>query len=102
MIEFLTNNWQFVAACVVGILEFIFVLIFKRRPKIVVSGLLFELACLIEEAEAKYKDGIDKIHYVLENAKALCGDAYDETQIRNIVEWLLTLPEKKGSTLNEK
>lgn len=96
MIEFLTNNWQFVVCLLCGLFELILMLVAKKRPEVVDNSFLSKLSVWILEAEDKFQVGSDKLNYVLGRAKAYLGDMYVEKDCKALIEYLLTLPEKKG------
>lgn len=97
MIEFLTNNWKFVATIGLIFIELILFLVFKKRPTILDTSFFADLCRFVEEAEKKYgaDSGVNKMKYVLLCAKEEFGEYYNEQRIREVVEWILTLPEKK-------
>ena len=95
MIEFLTENWKLIAVLAAILIELIFLLVFKKKPQVLDNSLIFDLCTWIGEAESLYKEGSDKLTYVLSRAKVRLGELFDEKSITKIVEWLLTLPEKK-------
>lgn len=102
MKEFLTENWKFFVYLSIALLEILFVILFKRRPAIVDNSFVSRLSTWILEAENKYVQGAEKLSYVLSEAKKYLGEAYIENDVKKLVEYLLTLPEKKGKSLNEK
>ena len=95
MIEFLTEHWQFIVVCVAGLTEFILMIVLKKRPQIVDNSIMVRLAEWILYAEQHFVIGSDKMKYVLGEASKYLGDKYVEKDIRNAVEYLLLLPEKK-------
>lgn len=100
--DFLMENWKWIATLSIGLIELVLLLVFKRKPQVNYVGLISFLCDCILEAEKKYTKGSEKMLYVLECAKAYLGEMYDEKTIRNCVEYLLTLPEKKKEKTNEK
>lgn len=94
--EVLIQYKELISIVIVAIIEIVVLLIAKKRPQIVDSSLLAHLCDWILEAEDKFKVGSDKMQYVLDHAKVYLGEQYVELQIRNLVEHLLTMPEKKG------
>lgn len=96
MIEFLTNNWKWIVAVGFELISLIVVLVTKKRPQVIDRSFIYQLCCWIEEAEKKYNDGAMKLSYVLDKASIYLGDRYDQSNVTATVEWLLTLPEKKG------
>lgn len=97
MIEFLTENWKLITILGAILIELILVLIFKKRPTVVDSSFYSNLCIWIEEAENKYggSSGVNKMAYVLTRAKEEFGDYFNEARVREVVEWILTLPKKK-------
>lgn len=95
MIEFLTENWKLIAILGAILVELVLLLIFKKKPQVLDNSLIFDLCTWIAEAENLYSVGSDKLHYVLTKAKVRLGDLFDEKSVTKIIEWLLTLPEKK-------
>lgn len=95
MIEFLINNWKLIVILAAILVELVLLLVFKRKPQILDNSLIFDLCTWISEAEKLYPSGTDKLNYVLVKARIRLGDLFDEKAITNIIEWLLTLPEKK-------
>lgn len=93
-ITFIVNHWKVIALAVVVLLEIV-ILILKKPTKILDNSFIAAVAGWIEEAEHQFVKGEDKLNYVLEKASAYLGDAYDRTAVKNVVEWLLTLPQKK-------
>lgn len=102
MIEFLTNNWKVIAILAAIVIEIIVVLFFKKRPTIVDTSLVSKVAQWIQEAEQLYSVGSDKLNYVLMKARVHLGELFDENSITKLVEWLLTLPQKKEVKKHEK
>ena len=100
--DFLIENWKWLTALALGLIELILLLVFKKRPQINVQGFLESLCDWISQAEKSYSVGTDKMDYVLKCAKVYLSDMYDEKQVRSIVEWILTLPEKKKEKKDEK
>ncbi len=94
MKEFFINYGQYIIVGVLCLLEII-LFSFKNRPKLIDNSLITKLCSWILEAEGIYKTGSDKMNFVLEKAKDYLKDSYQETEIRNIIEYLLTIPEKK-------
>lgn len=94
MLDFIQANWSYLATAVLVVLEVI-LFILKKRPQVVDNSFISLICQWILEAEVKFKVGSDKMCYVLDQAKLYLKDNYRETEIKNIVEYLLTLPEKK-------
>lgn len=95
MIEFLTENWKLIAILGAILVELVIILVFKKKSKIVAPGLILNLCTWIEEAEKIYSVGSDKMNYVLAKAKIYLGELFDEKTVSTMVEWILSLPEKK-------
>ncbi len=93
--DFLIENWKWIATLAIGLIELVLLLVFKRKPQIKYVGLVSYLCDRILEAEKRYTFGSEKMLYVLQCAKSYLGEMYDEKTVRNVVEYLLTLPEKK-------
>lgn len=100
--DFIIENWKFIVYLAIGLIEIILLLVFKRRPQIIDNGFMAKLSEFILDAELKYVQGSDKLKYVLEQAKIYLADKYVEADVKKLVEYMLTLPQKKGVNLNEK
>ena len=95
--EILIQYKEIFSIAVVAIIEIIVFLVFKKNPKVIDNSLVTHLCDWIFIAEDKFKVGEDKMQYVLSEAKKYLGDEqFIESDIRKMVEFLLTLPEKKG------
>lgn len=95
MINFLIENWRFVAIVGSIIVELVLILVFKKRPAIIDNSFLVRLCEWISIAEKKFVLGSDKLAFVLEEAKKYLGDKYSEKDVKTLVEYVLSLPEKK-------
>lgn len=95
MLNFLIENWRFVAIVGSIIVELVLILVFKKRPAIIDNSFLVRLCEWIAIAEKKFCLGSDKLAFVLEEAKKYLGDKYSEKDVKTLVEYVLTLPEKK-------
>lgn len=95
MLDWLTANWNVVAVIGSIVLEFVILLITKKRPEVIDNSLLIRLCEWINKAEATLKLGPAKMSYVLNEARQYLGDKYVEKDVRKLVEYILTLPEKK-------
>lgn len=95
MLNFLIENWRFVAIVGSIIVELVLILVFKKRPAIIDNSFLVRLCEWIAIAEKKFVLGSDKLAFVLEEAKKYLGDKYSEKDVKTLVEYVLTLPEKK-------
>ena len=96
VLDFIQANWQYISAGVLLVIE-VLILILKKRPQVIDTSLLASLSQFILEAESRFKVGTEKMQYVLQCANALLGDKFVEKDIRDLVEYLLTLPQKKGA-----
>ena len=96
MIEFLTENWKIIAVLGSFLVELVLLLVFKKRPEIIDNSFLLRLCEWIDAAEKKYLIGQDKLNAVLEEAKKYLGDKYVEKDVKSMVEYVLSLPEKKN------
>lgn len=94
--DFLVENWKLIVVLAAIIIDLVLVLIFKRRPTIVDTSIVYRVAEWIEYAEKHYQVGEAKLFYVLKQAQSYLGDNYDEHQVTQLVEWILSLPQKKG------
>lgn len=94
--EVLIQYKEIIAIVIAFIFEVIILLVFKKRPEVVDNSLLAKLSDWILEAEDKFKAGRDKLDYVCQKAQLYLGDKYIENDVVKIIEYLLTLPEKKG------
>ena len=95
MIEFLTENWKLIAILGAILVELILLLIFKKRPEIIDHSFYIKASEWILEAEKSFDKGADKLKYVLQCAKQYLGSNYSEAAVKEIVEWILTIPQKK-------
>lgn len=93
--DFLIENWKWLATLAIGLIELILLIVLKRKPQVNYVGLISYLCDRILEAEKKYTVGSEKMLYVLQCTKSYLGEMYDEKVVRQCVEYLLTLPEKK-------
>ena len=95
MLNFLTENWKLIAIIGSIVIELILILVFKKRPEVIDNSFLVRLCEWIAIAEKKFILGSDKLAYVLEEARKYLGDRYTEKDVKTMVEYILTLPEKK-------
>ncbi len=113
-IDFINNYWKLILLAVVVILEIICCCLTRRNKTVLTDkGLLTDLCQYIIEAENMFKDGKDKLNYVLERYKDEHALFYKELResvkkgrpwdvkdadeiIISVIEYLLTLPTKKG------
>lgn len=95
--EFLVQYKEIISIILAFILQVIIFLVFKKNPKVIDNSFITHLCDWIKLAEGKFKSGSDKMSYVLNEAKKYLGDEnFYEKDVRNIVEYILELPEKKG------
>lgn len=99
---FFIENWRFfiMVACV--IVEIVLLLVFKRRPQIIDNSFLFKLSIWIQEAEVKFSDGQLKLEYVLRLAEEYLGANFNRKSVISLVEYVLSLPQKKEGRSDEK
>ena len=95
MVEILTQYKELISIVGVAIIEIIVLLIAKKRPQVIDNSLLFQLSRWVLEAEKQFRIGADKMNFVLKRAKEYLGDDYVESDVRKVVEYILTIPEKK-------
>lgn len=98
MIDWLTNNWKLFVIIAAILIDLILVLVFKKRPQVVDNSFITHLCSWILEAEKKYRNGADKKKYVLECASQYLGEKFSEKEVSLMIEYLLTVPEKKEKT----
>lgn len=96
MLDFIVQHWTIFVYVGCALIELVILLVFKKRPKVIDNSILLKVAEWIEEAEVQFRQGKDKLDYVCQKAANYLGDLYSEKDIVSLVEWLLTLPEKKG------
>lgn len=99
--QFIIENWQFFVALFCGILELILLIVLKKRPEVVDTSLFADLVEWIYIAESRFKIGEEKMAFVLDQAKEHLKERYVEKDVRELVEFILSLPQKKESR-NEK
>lgn len=95
MIDWLTDNWKLIVIVGAILIDLILVLIFKKRPQVIDNSFITHLCGWIQEAESKFKIGADKKRYVLDAAAKYLGDKYSEKEVGLMIEYILTIPEKK-------
>ena len=94
--QFIVDNWQFFVALFCGILELILLIVLKKRPEVIDTSLFADLVEWIYIAESRFKIGDEKMAYVLEQAKERLKERFVEKDVRELVEFILSLPQKKG------
>lgn len=95
MVEILTQYKELISIIAVAIVEIVVLLIAKKRPKVIDNSFVTKLCDWIIAAEDKFRNGSDKMIYVLEQAKTYLGDEFVESDVKKMVEYILTIPEKK-------
>lgn len=105
IVEFIKENWTFIAPLLLLLVELILFLCKKRSKVEIIDDSLVAKACdLIYEAEIRYGkgNGDKKLAYVI---NSLIADKpqlkANEKQLHDLVEFLLTLPQKKGGNTDE-
>ncbi len=93
--DFLIQYKELITVLGAFVIEVVVFLVFKKRPKIVDNSFITHLCGWIKEAESKYKVGSDKMNYVLEKSKDYLGDNFIKNEVKSMVEYILTVPEKK-------
>lgn len=93
--EFLIENWRFFVMVACVICEIILLLVFKRQPKIIDNSILYQLSVWIYEAETRFKLGSEKLEYVVSKAEQYLGENFNRKSVVSLVEYILSLPQKK-------
>lgn len=93
--EFFLQYKEIFSILLVGIVEVVILLICKKRPQVVDNSFLANISNWILEAEAKFKLGSDKLRYVLDKSKNYLGENFVENDVKALIEYVLTIPEKK-------
>ena len=94
VVDFLSNNWQFISAALVVILNTILLLF--RRNKTYDNGILSDIIPLILQSEFTLETGKDRLKYVLTHFPYDSHPSVDEAKVKTYVEYILSLPTKKG------
>lgn len=94
--EVLLQYKDLIAIGLAAIIEIVIFLVFKKRPEVVDNSFVVHLCQWIDIAEHKFKNGEDKMQFVLDESKNYLGEKFIKDDVKNMVEYLLTLPEKKG------
>lgn len=96
-VNFMRDNWQFIGSGLVLVLQLLILFIKRRKPEIMGDGILDAVEHLVLEAEKLFGKGVgeDKLEYVVRHVQKMYPTASAEA-IKNRVEYLLTLPQKKG------
>lgn len=95
VLEFLQDNWRYLALGALYIFGFIVQILAKKNPQVVDNSLIVRIADWIREAEDRFKVGEEKKSFVLSQAQLYLGDLYDKNRVSNLIESLLSLPSKK-------
>lgn len=97
-INFFFEYWTIIVPCLLGIIEFIFILIFKKRPKIIDNSITDFVLSLCNSAELQFGPGKgkEKLDYVLANCQAKFGLSYLilKPMIMKIIESILECQSK--------
>lgn len=98
LVDFLSNNWKWLSALLVGLIELVFI-IFKKPYK--VYGYYLDFVNWVNEAEKEFGDGHgeDKLEYVYQKYIRKYSDTnytFARTTVKNAVEKILETPQKKG------
>lgn len=95
MLEFLQENWRTILLAVISLVSLILTLCVKKNPKIIDNSIYRKLVLWIEEAEKRFKIGEEKKSYVMDKAQAELGEGYNASVISDLIELILSLPQKK-------
>lgn len=103
LVSFLRENWQFISTAIIGILTIILAIV-KKKPitEIIDNSAYKDLILLVNEAESKFGagNGSKKLDYVLSafcSVKGITKDSWNYVSIKNLVENILSTPERKES-----
>ena len=100
LLIWLQENWIVWIPCLLGLVEFLVLLIFKKRPKIVDSSIYPEIIAYVQEAEQVYGSGYgkEKLIYVCKKIAQYRGisDIVAMVCYRSFIENVLNTPQKKG------
>ena len=100
--DFFIENWRFFVMLACVIIEIVLLLVFKRRPQLIDNSILYHLSVWIQEAEVRFVSGSEKLDYVVSKAKDYLGDKFNRENVISLVEYVLSLPQKKEGRNNEK
>lgn len=95
--EFIVNNWQYISAALVVVLEIILMLI-KKNPKVIDPSIYSKITSLIQDAEKTFGSGHgeEKKQFVVSSFLASSPiDTYPKKFVEFVVEDILSTPEKK-------
>ena len=100
IIRWLCDNWIVWIPCLFGIVEFLVLLIFKKRPKIIDPTIYPDVIQYIQEAETVYGSGHgkEKLLFVCKKLAEMRGmsDVAAMVCYRSFIENVLNTPQKKG------
>lgn len=96
ILDFIVNNWQYLSFALVVLLEFVLLIIKRKKTVSIPEGIITDLINLINEAEVKLGagNGKDKLEYVI-NTILIKYPCLDISAIKEAVEFILTSPQKK-------
>lgn len=96
-VNFIKEYWQFICAGILFILQLIILFIKRKKPEVMGDGVLDVVEHLVNEAEHLFGKfvGEDKLEYVVRGVQKIYPTATREAIVSR-VEFLLTLPQKKG------
>lgn len=100
MLEIFKEFFPYFLSGLILVLD-VLILLLKRRPQIIDEGFVAKVCQWILDAENKFKLGSDKLDFVLDKCKEHLGSSYDYAHVRALIEYILTIPQKKGVS-NEK
>lgn len=95
MLDFLIQYKELLTLALAVVVQLVLFLVFKRRPKVIDNSIVTKLCIWILNAETKFRHGKDKLAFVLDEAKKYLGDDYVESDVKKLVEYILTIPQKK-------
>lgn len=99
--EFIVNYWEYISCGILFILEIIILIVKKRSKTEIVDNGLFKAVCdAVAEAENRFGagNGEVKLNFVLAklSSRYIDNDLISSDMLKSIVEYVLTLPTKKG------
>ena len=100
IVEFLTNYWEFICIALVILVNTILLLF--RRNKTYDNSIYSDLIPLILIAESTLETGNDRLKYVLTYFPYENHPSTDKSDVKRLVEYILSLPTKKGGFGREK
>lgn len=95
-IKWVVDNWQFVSTTALGVVGFILLLIFKKKPQSNIFNFLREIVEETEMAEYTYlgqpgKQGVNKLWVVVEDFLGKHPE-FSRSQVKEIVDLILKAP----------